>query len=46
MKEIQFTLTVPEANAVMQALGQMPFVQVADLIAKLKKQAEEQLNAE
>lgn len=46
MKEIEFTLTVQEANAVMQALGQMPFVQVADLIAKLKKQAEEQLNVE
>ena len=45
MKEIEFTLTVQEANAIMQALAQMPFAQVVELISKLKKQADEQLNA-
>ena len=40
---ITFTLTIDEANYILGALGQRPFAEVADLIAKLKKDAEDQL---
>lgn len=43
-KEINITVSVAEANGILQALGQMPYMQVADLIAKIKQQAEIQLN--
>ena len=42
---ITFTLTIDEANYILGALGQRPFAEVADLIAKLKKDAEDQLKA-
>ena len=40
---ITLTLTIDEANYVLGALGQRPFTEVADLIAKIKKDAEDQL---
>ena len=40
---VTITLTVEEANYVLAALGARPFVEVADLIAKVKAQAEQQL---
>ena len=42
-KEITLTLTVAEANGVLQALGQMPFAQVAGLIQKIQGQARPQV---
>lgn len=43
---ITFTLSVQEANSVLQALGQMPFAQVVELIDKLRKQGSEQVSAQ
>jgi len=42
---ITLTLTIDEANYVLGALGQRPFAEVADLIARIKKDAEDQLKA-
>jgi hypothetical protein len=42
-KEISITLPVKAWNIIMNALGQRPFSEVADLISVVKKQAEEQL---
>ena len=42
---ITLTLTVDEANYVLASLGQRPFAEVADLIAKIKKDAEDQLKS-
>ena len=39
----QFELTLDEANACLAALGKQPFDQVANLIAKIKAQAQPQL---
>ena len=41
--KVTITLTVEEANYVLGALGARPFAEVADLIAKIKKEAEDQL---
>lgn len=43
-KEVSITLPVQAWNVVMNALGQRPFAEVADLIASIKKQAENQLS--
>ncbi len=43
MNNIEFTLSLEEANVVLEALGQMPFMRVHELIAKIQKQAEAQL---
>lgn len=42
-KEIVITLPVAEWNIVMQALGNMPFAQVANIVPKLQEQANIQL---
>jgi len=42
-KEIELKLTVAETNGVLQALGQMPFAQVATLIQKIQQQAAPQV---
>ena len=39
----KFELTLDEANLVLAALGKAPFDQVANLIGKLKEQAQPQL---
>lgn len=44
MEHINITITVPETNLILQALGTLPFSQVAELITKLTKQAREQLD--
>ena len=41
--EIKFVLSMEESNRVLGALGQMPYAQVAALIAKLREQAEPQI---
>lgn len=42
-KEIQFNLTIDEANLVLTAAARMPYEQVFQLIEKLKSQAQQQL---
>jgi hypothetical protein len=44
MMNITITLTIDEANYVLSALGSRPFAEVADLIFKIKKDAESQIN--
>jgi len=41
---VTITLTIDEANYVLGALGARPFAEVADLIFKIKKDAESQIN--
>ena len=41
--KVTLEFTVEEANYVLAALGARPFVEVADLITKVKAQAESQL---
>ena len=45
MKEITLTVKVEEINMILSALGNLPFIQVHELIAKLQTQATEQLTA-
>lgn len=42
-KEVSITLSLQAWNVVMNALAQRPFVEVADLIAMIKGQAERQI---
>ena len=44
MKEIQLTLSVDDINKILSALGNLPYVQVFELIARLQTQANHQLN--
>lgn len=44
MNEIKLNLTVDEANLILDALGQQPFVKVFGLIQKIQQQASQQLN--
>ncbi len=46
MKEetLELTLSLEETNTVLGALGQMPWLQVAQVIAKIRAQAEDQLD--
>lgn len=41
--EIKLTLTVDETNVILGALGDKPFVQVAELIKKIRDQAQPQV---
>ena len=43
---IKLELEVPEVNGILTALGQMPFVQVQSLIAKIQGQAAPQVQPE
>jgi hypothetical protein len=43
MKEINLTVTVDEVNLILEAVGQLPFVRVYTLVAKLQQQASQQL---
>lgn len=40
---VHFQITLDEANTIFKALGQMPFAEVYELIGKLNKQANQQL---
>ena len=42
---MKLELTIQEVNAVMQALGNMPYAQVFELVRKIREQAQLQLNA-
>ncbi len=43
MENIQLALTVDEANAILNVMGQQPYIKVADLIQKIQSQAASQL---
>lgn len=43
MEQIQLTLTIDEANLILAALGQQPYLKVADLIQKIQRQGAAQL---
>jgi len=45
MPDLQLTLTIDEINLALEALGQMPFIKVHQLIAKIQQQATAQLQA-
>ena len=42
--EVQFNLTLEEANQIFKALGKQPFNEVFELIGKLNEQANAQLS--
>ena len=42
---INLELSVQEINLILQALGQAPYVQVADIVEKIKEQAAPQVEA-
>lgn len=43
--QITLNLSVPETNLVLEALGNLPYVQVCELITKIHQLAEPQLAA-
>ena len=43
MKDIHLQLTTDEANLILEALGNLPFVKVYTLIGKIQEQARQQL---
>jgi hypothetical protein len=44
MKDVQVTLTIDEANLVLKALMNMPFIEVYELIGKINEQCNKQLS--
>ena len=45
-QEIELKLTIEETNQILDALGQMPFIKVHQLIAKIQQQAQQQLQSD
>ena len=43
MEQIQLILTIDEANLILAALGQQPYLKVADLIQKIQRQGAAQM---
>jgi hypothetical protein len=43
VQKITVSLTIPEVNQILEALGTMPYAQVYELIANLHQQAEGQV---
>lgn len=43
---MKLDLTLPEINAVLHALGTLPYVQVFELVQKIRTQAQAQVTAE
>lgn len=43
---MKLDLTLPEINAVLQALGAMPYAQVFELVQKIREQAQAQVSVE
>ncbi|RLA26175.1 MAG: hypothetical protein DRQ62_00295 [Gammaproteobacteria bacterium] len=39
MKQIKLNLTIDEANLILEGLGNLPFIQVHELIGKIHQQA-------
>ncbi len=45
MEEVTLQLTLDEANKILAALGNLPYLKVADLIGKVREQGSAQLSA-
>lgn len=45
MEEIELKLTVNEVNQILEALGQLPYAQVYQLIHQVQEQAQQQIHA-
>ena len=45
MSEITITLTIDETNLILEALGEIPFIRVHELIGKIQQEAQIQLLA-
>lgn len=43
-QQIQLTVSLSEVNQILETLGQLPYAQVYQLIAKVQQQAESQLH--
>ncbi|MER5649286.1 hypothetical protein [Streptosporangium sp. NPDC002524] len=43
MQKINLTLTLPEVNQILDALGNLPYAQVYELVATVQQQAQGQL---
>lgn len=46
MEEINFKVTVEEANLILEGLGRIPFAKVFALVSKIQEQAQQQFNEE
>jgi hypothetical protein len=44
MSNIKLNLTIEETNLVLEALGNLPFVRVFELVNKIQAQAQQQFN--
>ena len=44
MENIKLEVTIDETNTILTALGQQPYIKVADLIQKIQRQGATQLN--
>ncbi len=44
MAPLKFEFTIEETNLILEALGQMPFAKVHELIGRIQNQASDQLN--
>jgi hypothetical protein len=44
MNKVTINLSIDEANLVLEALGDMPYRRVYELVVKIQQQASEQLN--
>lgn len=44
MEEVTLTLSLNEINTILNGLGNMPFIQVHELILKIQQQAQNQLS--
>lgn len=42
---IKLELTIEEVNTILRSLGQHPFVEIANIIGKIKEQGESQVQA-
>ncbi|ROO86108.1 hypothetical protein EDD29_3671 [Actinocorallia herbida] len=42
-QQITLTLSIPETNLVLDALGQLPYAQVYELVDKVRRQAQGQI---
>jgi hypothetical protein len=46
MQELNLKVTIDEANLILEALGQMPFAKVYEIVGKIQEQASQQLNGQ
>lgn len=44
MRELTFTVNIDEANLILEGLGNLPFVSVYGLVAKIQRQVRAQLS--